>query len=172
MCYLLVPIGDNFVRPEFNLIWLVIFYIILRHFNDRHPFFTWTIAVLPSIYVCYGTIVRVNIIDKNKAWDSVIVEDYFIHALASWIAAIITDGAYAISLFTVLLQQRPHIQHQTWKRTLLEATGLLASLLTMVKFGFDVYFNFHHLTSDNWLYIYFFGAVVAKISKILIQGML
>lgn len=124
------------------------------------------IAVLPSVYVCYGTVVRVFII-HNEKWDSTIIKEYFDHAILSWVACIITDGIYTVKLLTIIIR---HIRCQTMKGALLKVLGLLVSLTVMLKLGCDVYYNFHHLTSDKYVYLCFFGAVIAKTGKILTQG--
>ena len=53
---------------------------------------------------------------------------------------------------------------------ILEILGLLVSCAAMLKLSWDVYSNFTRLTSDKWLYFYFFAAVLAKNSRIFTQG--
>ena len=62
---------------------------------------------------------------------------------------------------------------QRWTpRQVAEKAGLLVSCLSMFKFGVDVYGNYHRLTHDVSVHIWFFLALAFKVGRIAIQGAL
>jgi hypothetical protein len=85
---------------------VVIFSILARNPERRHPAFTWLITFLAPGLVNYGTAQRIlQIHTRNESWhDSNAelskseVEHYFTQSLMSWIACIIMDGTLAYNI--------------------------------------------------------------------------
>lgn len=63
-----------------------------------------------------------------------------------------------------------HFVQQWTPKQVAEKTGLLVSCLSMFKFAIDVYGNYHHLTHDMSVHIWFFLALAFKVGRIAIQG--
>lgn len=172
------PTGDEFCSWQFNL-YVAIFLasIFSKSQERRHPVFRWLITILAPVLVVLGTMGRTIQISGCSSILSPTLEStlsqcevdwYFKLSLMSWIACIIVDGYAILNIF---------IDYQTFllknfftKCLIMEKSGLGVSLIYMVKLGFNVYYNFNHLTSDTSLYVYFTFCAICKVMRSLVQG--
>lgn len=161
---------------------MVIISILARNPEKRHPVFKWLITVLASGLVICGTLQRIiQIHRRDTSWQDADtelsqseVEHYFTQSLMSWIACIIMDGTLAYNIIRAYqgdVKQLVRDFGQRWTpMETIEKVGLLVSCLSMLKFGIDVFDNFHRLTHDWSIHIWFFLAVAFKIGRIVVQG--
>lgn len=174
-------LGDHFVSKQFNIITVIIVSILARNPKKRHVAFHWLITILASGLVIYGTSQRIlQIHGRDEGWHDNAklsqseVEHYFTQSLMSWIACIIMDGTQAYNIYQAhkgnLRQLLQDFGRRWTVMQAVETVGLLTSCLSMLKFGVDVYDNFHHLTHDVSVHMWFFLAVGFKVGRIIIQG--
>lgn len=161
---------------------MVIVSILARNPEKRHPAFKWLITILASGMVIYGTVQRIlQIHRRDESWQDTDaelsrpeVEHYFTLSLMSWIACIIMDGTQAYNIYRAYQGNVKRLVTDFMRQwTLMQAVekvGLFTSCLSMLKFGVNVYDNFHHLTHDVSVHTWFFLALVFKIARIVIQG--
>ncbi len=162
------PPGDNIISDQFTFGIMPFLVAILVGFQQRHLFFEWVITVLGSWLVCSGTFERVLQISYDIDWQTIPsqVETYFYQSLAAWISCIIVDGRHTFNI----IRAWPLEWHHPSRRQILELAGVFVSCVSMIKYSFDVYYNFTNLTHDPSLYFWFYMAVFFKILRIFVQG--
>lgn len=125
------PLGD-IISVLFNVtIVPLILYLLLRKAEKRPIFFDWLITISSSLFVCFGTVLRVHLISGNE-WGAIAdisrstVKYYFTQSLASWIACIILDGRLTLNLCRAY-QKKKLLASRPTPMQVLEFFGLFTS---------------------------------------------
>ena len=186
LCVIIPPldflIGDYFVSPEFNIVFIIALAILLLSTKKRY--LGYLVDVFAAIYLLYGTYSRKEIL-RETGWgsdasvakspaDQRTVYDFLVLSLVSWVASVMLE--YRSVEFLLKTGLKRYCVNDLRKK---DVGALLLSLVTsanacyvMLSFSSDVHRSFENLTDDPWILFYFSLAALAKNLRVFFQGIL